>query len=56
MIRPGTILILHDGREARGGDRGQTVAAVGPLIDRLRERGYAFATVDQLLGVRPYLP
>lgn len=54
--RPGGILILHDGREARGGDRGQTVAAVGPLIDGLRDRGYTFATVDQLLGVAPYHP
>lgn len=53
---PGSILIMHDGREARGGPRDQTIAAVSPLIDRLRERGYAFATVDQLLGVRPYLP
>jgi peptidoglycan/xylan/chitin deacetylase (PgdA/CDA1 family) len=54
-VRPGTILILHDGREARGGDRAQTVAAVGPLIDRLRERGYGFTTVDRLLGVDAYL-
>jgi peptidoglycan/xylan/chitin deacetylase (PgdA/CDA1 family) len=50
-VRPGTILIMHDGRESRGGDRSQTVAAVGPLIDRLREDGYAFTTVDRLLGV-----
>jgi peptidoglycan-N-acetylglucosamine deacetylase len=53
--RPGAVLILHDGREARGGDRSQTVAAVGPLVDRLRTRGYRFTTVDRLLGVRPYL-
>ena len=52
---PGSILIFHDGREARGGPRGQSVAAVGPLIDRLRGDGYGFATVDRLLGVRPYL-
>jgi peptidoglycan-N-acetylglucosamine deacetylase len=49
--RPGSILIMHDGREARGGDRSQTVASIGPLIDRLRGDGYSFATVDQLLGV-----
>lgn len=52
---PGAMLILHDGREARGGNRQQTVAAVGPLIDVLRERGYAFTTVDRLLGVPAYL-
>lgn len=53
-VTPGTILILHDGREARGGDRQQTVAAVGPLIDRLRADGYGFTTVDRLLGVPAY--
>jgi peptidoglycan/xylan/chitin deacetylase (PgdA/CDA1 family) len=42
---------MHDGREARGGDRSQTVASIGPLIDRLRDDGYAFTTVDRLLGV-----
>jgi len=52
--RPGAMLILHDGREARGGARGQTVAAVGPLIDALRTQGYTFTTVDRLLGVQPY--
>lgn len=52
---PGSILIFHDGREARGGRRAQTVAAVGPLIDRLRDQGYGFTTVDRLLGVNPYL-
>lgn len=52
--RPGSMLILHDGREARGGNRAQTVAAVGALVDRLRSRGYGFTTVDQLLGVAPY--
>jgi peptidoglycan-N-acetylglucosamine deacetylase len=55
LARPGGILIFHDGFEARGGFRDQTVAAVGPLIDTLRERGYRFATVDELLGVPPYL-
>jgi peptidoglycan/xylan/chitin deacetylase (PgdA/CDA1 family) len=52
---PGSILILHDGREARGGPRGQTVAAVGPLIDHLRGEGYSFTTVDRMLAVAPYL-
>ena len=53
--RPGSIVILHDGREARGGPRAQSVAAVGPLIDRLVDQGYTFTTVDRLLGVVPYL-
>lgn len=52
--RGGTILILHDGREARGGDRSETAAAVGPLIDLLRQRGFGFTTVDGMLGYKPY--
>ena len=55
VTRPGSILIFHDGREARGGDRERTVAAIGPLIDQLRADGYAFTTVDRLLGVPAYL-
>jgi peptidoglycan/xylan/chitin deacetylase (PgdA/CDA1 family) len=55
LAHPGSILIFHDGFDARGGHRDQTVAAIGPLIDKLRERGYRFATVDQLLRVQPYL-
>jgi peptidoglycan/xylan/chitin deacetylase (PgdA/CDA1 family) len=54
LARPGSILIFHDGRESRGGRRDQSVAAIGPLIDRLRDRGYSFATVDELLGVASY--
>ena len=50
-VRPGTILIMHDGRDSVGGDRSQTVGAVGPLVDRLRDDGYTFTTVDRLLGV-----
>jgi peptidoglycan/xylan/chitin deacetylase (PgdA/CDA1 family) len=53
--RPGSILIFHDGREARGGPRHQSVAAVGLVIDRLRSQGYRFVTVDRLLSVQPYL-
>jgi peptidoglycan/xylan/chitin deacetylase (PgdA/CDA1 family) len=47
-------LIFHDGREARGGPRDQSVAAIGPLIERLTDRGYTFTTVDQLLGISAY--
>lgn len=45
----GNIILLHDG----GGDRSQTVAALGPLIDSIRARGYAFTTVTALAGVSP---
>ena len=51
---PGSILSFHVGREARGGPRKQTVEAIGPLIDRLRDSGYRFTTVDRMLGVAAY--
>ena len=47
--RPGKILIFHDGFDARGGNRAQTVAAAGKAIDILGERGYRFVTVPELL-------
>lgn len=54
VARPGGMIIIHDGRESRGGFRGHSAAAVGPIIDRLRARGYGFTTVDRLLGVDAY--
>jgi peptidoglycan/xylan/chitin deacetylase (PgdA/CDA1 family) len=55
ITKPGSIVIFHDGFDARGGRRDQSVAAIGPLIDTLAGRGYRFVTVDQLLGVPAYL-
>ncbi|MGC8471689.1 MAG: polysaccharide deacetylase family protein [Acidimicrobiales bacterium] len=52
--RPGSVLIFHDGVEARGGDRSATVAAVELVVAELAARGYGFTTVDRLLGVAPY--
>ncbi|MHB8531083.1 MAG: polysaccharide deacetylase family protein [Solirubrobacteraceae bacterium] len=49
QVRPGSILISHDG----GGPRGQTLAAYPRIIAKLRARGYAIVTVEQLLGYRP---
>lgn len=54
QTRPGTILIFHDGFDGRVGDRTQTVRAVQLTVDGLRERGYRFVTVDELLGVPAY--
>jgi peptidoglycan/xylan/chitin deacetylase (PgdA/CDA1 family) len=47
-VRPGSIVLMHDG----GGNRSQTVAALGPIIDNLRSRGYHCVTVSHLLGQR----
>jgi peptidoglycan/xylan/chitin deacetylase (PgdA/CDA1 family)/spore germination protein YaaH len=44
----GQVLLLHDG----GGDRSQTAEALPALIRELRARGYRFATISQLAGMR----
>ncbi len=45
-VRPGSIILLHDG----GGDRAQTVQATDELIAALERIGYRFVTVSELLG------
>ncbi len=45
QVRPGSIVLLHGMYPGRANTR----AALGPIIDRLRERGYRFATVSELL-------
>jgi cellulose synthase/poly-beta-1,6-N-acetylglucosamine synthase-like glycosyltransferase/peptidoglycan/xylan/chitin deacetylase (PgdA/CDA1 family) len=45
----GRIVLLHDA----GGDRASTIAALGPLIDSLRARGYELTTVAGLLDGAP---
>jgi polysaccharide deacetylase family sporulation protein PdaB len=47
--RNGSIILMHDGDKARRGDRSQTVAALPPIIAQLRQEGYEFVTVPQLL-------
>jgi peptidoglycan-N-acetylglucosamine deacetylase len=49
QVRPGSIVISHDG----GGPRGETLAAYPHIISALRARGYRFVTIPQLLGLRP---
>lgn len=44
---PTNIVLLHDG----GGNRSQTVAALGPLIDSLRARGDTLVLVSELVGI-----
>lgn len=53
-VRPGAIIIFHDGYDAKGGDRASTVAAVRIVADRLLASGYRFETVDRLLGAPAY--
>ena len=52
QARPGGISLMHDG----GGSRAQSVAALPVIIDTLRERGYRFVTVPELLRLRYVAP
>ncbi len=52
--RPGMILIFHDGYDAQGADRTETVSAIDLVIPELKKRGYEFVTADVLLGVPAY--
>ena len=47
-LHHGNVVLLHDG----GGDRSQTVAAIGPLIDSLHARGDTLVLLSDLAGVR----
>ena len=47
---PGGILCLHDGRDIRPNpDISRTIAAVRRIIPVLKDEGYSFATVSDLL-------
>lgn len=48
QVRPGSIVLLH----AMYGSREQTRRAIGPIVDRLKQLGYRFVTVSQLLAAR----
>ncbi|MBE1492960.1 peptidoglycan/xylan/chitin deacetylase (PgdA/CDA1 family) [Amycolatopsis lexingtonensis] len=48
QVRPGSIVLLH----AMYAARGQTRQAIGPILDRLKQRGYRFVTVTELLAAR----
>ena len=45
QVRPGSIVLMHDG----GGDRSQDVEALPGIIDDLKKQGYEFVTVEQLI-------
>jgi len=50
-VRPGSILIFHDGFGSRRGNRANTVEAVMIVVAELLREGYLFVTVDDLLGI-----
>jgi peptidoglycan/xylan/chitin deacetylase (PgdA/CDA1 family) len=44
-VTNGTIVLMHDG----GNDRSQTVAALPTIIQGLKNKGYQFVTVQQMV-------
>lgn len=49
-VRAGDVILFHDGwMSARGGDRSASVEAAGILISRLREKGFEFVTVPEMI-------
>jgi len=61
QLRPGAILLLHDGDPRNlSGDRGQTASALPGIIQDAQAAGYAFRPLSELLersvGVPPQPP
>jgi peptidoglycan/xylan/chitin deacetylase (PgdA/CDA1 family) len=46
--KPGSIVLMHDG----GGDRQRTVQALPEIISKLKQQGYRFVTVPELLEMQ----
>ncbi|MGA2775699.1 MAG: polysaccharide deacetylase family protein [Candidatus Omnitrophota bacterium] len=54
-IKPGDIILFHDSGgvfTTEGGNRSETIKAVGRLIEKLRDKGYRLATVSELLSLK----
>jgi peptidoglycan-N-acetylglucosamine deacetylase len=49
-LAPGSIILEHNA----GGPRDATVKALPPLIEYLRQQGYQFVTIDELLRIPAY--
>jgi peptidoglycan/xylan/chitin deacetylase (PgdA/CDA1 family) len=53
-VKPGSIIIFHDGYNGKAVNRTQTVKAVNIVVEQLLKKGYSFVTLDRLLGVPAY--
>ncbi|MDD2679630.1 MAG: polysaccharide deacetylase family protein [Candidatus Omnitrophica bacterium] len=52
-IQPGDIILFHDSGgvfTAEGGNRKQTVKTIPRLVKKLKERGYRFVTINELMS------
>lgn len=55
-VRPGSIVLLHDGEDGiPGADRSTTVAALPAILEGLRQRGLTPVRLDTLLGTTGYI-
>jgi peptidoglycan-N-acetylglucosamine deacetylase len=52
LAKPGAIILLHDG----GGKREKTVKALPIIIETLKNEGYEFRTIPEMLKIDGYLP
>ncbi|HTZ11425.1 MAG TPA: polysaccharide deacetylase, partial [Candidatus Margulisiibacteriota bacterium] len=53
-IQPGDIILFHDSGgvfSTEGGNRNETVKTIPLLINKLREKGYRFVTISELLNL-----
>ncbi len=54
-IRPGDIILFHDSGGVfshQGGNRKQTVKTIPRLVEKLKEKGYRFVTISELLNLQ----
>jgi peptidoglycan/xylan/chitin deacetylase (PgdA/CDA1 family) len=54
-VRPGDIILFHDSGgvfKPEGGNRKETVKTIPRLVQQLRERGYRFVTISELLKLQ----
>ena len=52
-VRPGDIILFHDSGgvfTAEGGNREETVKTIPSLVEKLREKGFKFVTITELLN------
>lgn len=53
-VKPGSIIIFHDGYNAKRANRSQTVKAIKITVNGLLDQGYQFVTVSELLNIPAY--
>ncbi len=48
-VKPGSIILMHDGQDFKIGHQKQTAEALPQIIDKLKSRGFEFKTVSNLI-------